>query len=587
MFKHVRNWVSAAIVVLVAMPALAQPRITTSLDKPQQVIEGWGTAVGGNHQSLAWREAYRDLGMNILRVSMRKEVLVADPNDWTVPVELTDDMATNLQRMDIDAPQNLNAGRYTVGFERMDPAGSTAQWLAANAFEPERVKISGSPWTPPHWMKGPTGAEQDFVDVPGTTTPTPFFSDEVVPWRAGNPRSTGDSVGGRLKTEDPWTLDQYGKYIASWVAGWNQRYPEAPMDIISLQNESTFENPFDSMTLSVGPNGNTDFNQYALALKSVKDAWEQFQMQTRVMGPHHANFDTNPGNPWSLWRQFMMIKGVKNHADPELDDFLDFYNANYYNDTDEGAVKNIAAFYQGTDEVPGNWNRDFLNSVGPLARTGVDEDGKGVWFSETGENASGGWSNQINTALKIHNALVYGQASAYVYWQFASDSLGTHNLVANSQLDDPLQSKKYAAFKQYSGFIRPGAVRLEAGFDTADGAPAVGGNSDYDAENSLNVAAFLHEEDARLTFVLLNATDTSEQVTLAIPEGLEVPVMELFRTSGSESFTELGEFEFVDGELLYTAPAQSVSTFTGTVIPEPTGLALIGLGGVALLRRRR
>jgi O-glycosyl hydrolase len=574
-------WLTAALVGLCAPFALAQPRVTVQLDSPQQRIEGWGTTVGGNHQRAEWRAAYRDLGMNILRVPMDNEVLAASRTNWATPVELTDDMAANLALMEVNAPQNLNPERLEIGFDRVDPKGATAQWLANNALEPERVKISGSPWTPPHWMKGPTGFEQDFVGVTDEH-PTPFFSDEVVPWRANNPRSTGSSVGGRLKTEDPWTVDQYGKFMASWVAGWNQRYPDAPLDIVSLQNESTFENPFDSMTFRIDENGNQDFTQYAKGLKAVKDAWEQFGIETRVMGPHVAGFPANPGNPFRLWQQDMMIQGVKNHPDPELIDFLDFYNANFYNDTNEGNVKNIAGFWRGWREVaPGEWTWH--------RPPGVKNDGKGIWFSETGDGAGTAWSSNIETAIKIHTALVHGQASAYVYWQFSDggNQLSQHVLLTDDQLDDPLQSKKYAAFKQYSRYIRPGAVRLDAGFDTANGAPAVGGNSEFDPENSLNVAAFLHEEDARLTFVLLNATDSNEQVTLSIPEGLEVPVMELFRTSGSESFTELGEFEFVDGELLYTAPAQSVSTFTGTVIPEPTGLALMLLGGLGLLRRRR
>ncbi|TVR50455.1 MAG: hypothetical protein EA425_10030, partial [Puniceicoccaceae bacterium] len=126
-----------------------------------------------------------------------------------------------------------------IGFQVMDQFGDTAEWLAENALEPERVRIVGSLWTPPHWMKGPTGESSDFVGIAGTNTPTPFLSDMVVPWMQANPRPTGDSVGGRLKTEDPWTLEQYGRYIASWVAGWNQRY-EVPLYAVSLQNESTF-----------------------------------------------------------------------------------------------------------------------------------------------------------------------------------------------------------------------------------------------------------------------------------------------------------------------------------------------------------
>lgn len=594
-----------AVVIGLAGPATAQMHISTDLGQTHQVIEGWGTTIGGDHQSEAWRTAYRDLGLNILRVPMDNQVLVASSTDFATPVALTDDLHTNMQLMGVDAPTNLSPNRSTIGMQRLDPLGATVQWMTQNALEPDRVKVSGSLWTPPHWMKGPTGFSQDFVGVT-PKYPTPFFSDEVVPWRQNNPQPTGDSVGGRLKTEDPWTLDQYGKYIATWVATWDERYG-VPMGVISLQNESTFENPFDSMTFVIDENGNTDFNQYAMGLKSVKDAWEQFGLTTQVMGPHVANFNEDPSNPYNLWRQNGMIDGVRNHADPTLIDFLDFYNANFYNGLSEGNVKNIAAFWYGADDVPANW------AVWARPR-GVENDGKGIWFSETGDAPEGtSWldptptdsnhngrlddaervgSGAITTALKIHNALVQGQASAYVYWQFAdgNDQLTQHTLLGGDQLDDPLSSKKYAAFKQYSRYIRPGAVRLDAGFDDAAGASSVGGSSAYDTLDSLNVAAFFHPEDGRLTFVLLNMTSEDEAIELAIPEELRdhLDGLNLFRTSDDESFADLGKVMLEDGMLRYTVPAFSVSTFTGAVAPEPaTGAALlIGIGALTTRRVR-
>jgi hypothetical protein len=207
-------------------------------------------------------------------------------------------------------------------------------------------------------------------------------------------------------------------------------------------------------------------------------------------------------------------------------------------------------------------------------------------------------------------------------------------LLTESQLGNPLQSKKYAAFKQYSYYIRPGATRLDAGFTEAGGSPAAGGSSEYDSLHSLDVSAFYHEADGRLTFVLLNMLSSSQQMTLHIPDGLDVPMMELFRTSATESFADLGEYQFIDGALLYTVPGMSVSTFTGLValtpgdfngdgkvdgadfldwqagfgtlydgqdflnwqanfgtgstsVPEPCTLALLGLGALAAVRRRR
>ncbi|MEM7624553.1 MAG: hypothetical protein AAF333_02875 [Planctomycetota bacterium] len=530
-------------------PAAAQlVTATTHLNRPQQVIEGWGTSLAHwdpNARSIyetdAFRAAYRDLGLNILRVDMQKEVLVASPTDFRTPVPLGDDLAGNVAAMDFSV-------------EGVAAYGQLAQWLSANALEPDRFRLTGSLWTPPHWMKGPTGIEQDFI---GKTpkVPTPFLSGEHVPWNANNPIANGASVGGRLKTEAPQTLDQYGKYIAGWVAGFEDAYG-TPFHAISLQNESTFENPFDSMTFVRDQDGERDHDQYALGLKAVKDAWDTYNLGVKIMGPHVANVGSNPENPNNLRRQDLMIAGVKNHTDTALIDFLDYYNGNFYNGVDEGAVKNVAGFVRGGDTVAaGEW--------GYHTPPGTIDDGKGYWYSETsGESAD--WPGAIHVALKMHNALVHGRASAYVYWQFLdAGDVDQYTLLDAEHLDDPESSKKYAAYKHFSRYVRPGATRLDATF--ANGKASIGGNSEYDTKNSLNLSAFYHETDGRLTYVLVNMLDEARSLTLTLPTGMSPEAFEVFRTSADESFESVAGVAVVDGQLTYTVPALSVTTLTALV----------------------
>ena len=530
--------------------------VNTDVLQQEQKIVGWGTSVGGDHLSESWREAYRDLGMNLLRFHMRHEVLVHAPDDFATPVELTEDMETNLELMGADTPIDVDNPAST-GFQRIDPYGDTADWLAENALEPERVKVAGSLWTPPHWMKGPTGEKQNFVGVTDDYE-TPFLSDMKVDW-LDEPQPTGDTVGGRLKTEDKHILEQYGWYIASWISAWDERYDKS-FDVVSLQNESTFENPFISMTFIVDEKGNEDFGQYAIGLKSVKRAWEKFDMDTRIKGPHVAGFKRNPNNPYQLFWQDMMIEGVKNYEeDPELNDFLDYYNANFYNSTDEGNTKNVAGFWKGGKKVaPDEW--------GWHTPPGVQEDGKPIWYSETGEAAGGGWPNSIETALKIHSALVHGQASSYIYWQFCDgdDELTQHVLVTEDILEEPLQSKKYAAFKQYSRFIRPGARRINVGFGE-EKLSSAGGNSVYDIENSISVSGFIHEQDEELSYVFVNKmnSDKNMKINLGnVPELFYETDFNLFRTAAGESVNKIDQLFPDEGVLSFVVPAESVVTLT-------------------------
>jgi O-glycosyl hydrolase len=548
------NWAITVSAVFFLVPVLQAGTVSTNVNQRYQTIDGWGTCLAewdsgarSIYRSTDWRNAYRDLGCNILRVAMNKEVLV-HANDYSIPIELGTSLQGNVDLMDFTWTDDLRIW------------GETAQWLNQNALEPDRVKISGSPWTPPHWMKGPTGNSQDFVGITGDY-PTPWLSNQHNPYTPDS--KTGASIGGRLKTEDPWTMQQYGRYMAAWVEGFEQQWG-VPMYVVSLQNESTFENPFDSMTYIIDQNGNRDFNEYAKGLKAVKDAWEQFGVDTKVMGPHVAHFEDNPGNPYGLWWQDEMIEGIKNHSDPELTDFLDYYNANYYNGTDEGVTKNVAGFYLGSGQVATSewdWHRP----------PGVSEDGKGIWFSETGggqsvwTNGSGGspGNGAIIVAQKMHNALVHGNASAYVYWQMSDGDAAetTHTLLGSSHLSNPEDSKKYCAFKHFSRYVRPGAQRVEATFENGTG--SVGGNSEYDTYNALNVSAYIHDEDETLTYVFVNMEGFSQPVTIGLPGDPNVEAFEVFRTNGGESFDRLSDLIVVDGEVTLTIPAYSLMTLYG------------------------
>ena len=563
------------------LSSLAQT-VTIRPDVRHQTIEGWGTSMAGwdaantPYGDARWKNAYRDLGLNILRVPMEKGVLLDPSGDMTIPVTLGSDMGANLSKF------NFNTGG-------MPTYGSMAQWLKTNALEPGRVKVVASSWSPPHWMKGPTCATQSWVGDPAQRQyATPWLSGQHNPW--GPNYNGGDSIGGRLKTEDPATAQQYGRYMASWVKGFEQTYG-VPLDSISLQNESTFENPFDSMVLNVGPDGQTDHTQYAKALKGVKDAWQELGLNTRVSGPHVANVGPDSSNPYGLDAQMRMIQGVKDHSDPDLIKFLHAYNAHYYMGTGEGAVRATAGYFQGKQAIGGTWGNNNYAYV-----PGVKNDGKPIYYSETGgeeaywlQSAANPGNGSIATALKMYNALVFSNASQYIYWQLSDGSANVteHNLLGTSQLDDPHQSQKYSAFKHFSRFVRPGAIRIDASFE--NDRPTIGGSSQYDTDSALNVAAFLHEADGTFTLVLINTNGAATQTTLDLPASLGITALDVYRTSENESFATLADLIPTDNRVTIDVPAFSVMTLYGTLaapVPEPASLTLVGAASLFLLRRR-
>ncbi|MGB8221833.1 MAG: hypothetical protein WCF10_04560, partial [Polyangiales bacterium] len=298
-------------------PSNQQERVTVDVTKRYQTIEGWGTSMifwsvsDTPYQDPAWRRAYRDLGLNILRVNINKEVLVDASGDMAVPVPLGLDLKANIAKMNFANPQTKVYGEMAV-------------WLRENALEPDRVKISGSVWSPPHWMKGPTGTLQYHIADPSVKKPTPWLSEG----------KTGDSIGGRL-LQTTENRQQLGRYLAAWVKGFEQHYG-VPVYAMSIQNEVSFENPFDSATYEKGPDGKGEqWWQYAAALEAVKMEFGLQKIKTRVMGPHMAQVGETPSNPWGLWQQMSYIEAIRAHPDPALLGFLYAYNSNGYMGTSE------------------------------------------------------------------------------------------------------------------------------------------------------------------------------------------------------------------------------------------------------------
>jgi O-glycosyl hydrolase len=521
--------------------------VTVDLSVHHQVIEGWGTCMityrlsETPYRAPAWREAYRDLGLNILRMNMKKDVLVHPSGDMSVPVPLGPDIDANIARMDFSHP------KVAIG-------GEMAAWLRKNALEPDRVRITGAIWSPPHWMKGPTGSEQHHAKDPSVKKPTP--------WLSGG--KMGDSIGGRL-LQTPQNLEQFARYFAAWLKGFERHY-RVPIYAASIQNELSFENSFDSMTYSKGPNGEREqWWQYASALKAVKDELTRQRIGTKVMGPHMAHVGKRPEKPWGLWQQMGFIDAVKAHPDRRLVDFLFAYNSNGYLGTDEDAVKMWAAYYRGIEEVPGDWARW-------VRAPGVAGDGKPIWVSEAG-GAKGAWltgeggapgNGAITVAQKLHNALVHANASAYVYWQMGDmhDHETEHNLLGKAHLGDPTASKKYCAFKHFSRYIRPGAIRVTAHF--SNGESSTGGNSPYDTLHALNVSAYAHEQDRTLIIVLVNMRPSTQQLDLVIRGGA-VSNLAMYLTSNDQSFARLEDLHVSGGRASVPAPGYSVVTLHGNL----------------------
>ncbi len=550
--------VVAALALVAATPTQALT-VTVDENTQHQTIEGWGACLYPDehrdpslYMDQRWRDAFRDAGMNIIRLNVTPAISVQPGGDHEGPeAPMTGDLAAD-------------AATFNFEQESFRYSDELAAWLHQGILEPERAKVVGGIWSVPHWAKAPTG---NYLSNGRWSGGTPVLMYVYPP-------SPGCTCGGTWDT-GIWQQDRY-QYCARWLASFCygfEQHSGMPLYGLSCQNEVAYEQPFDSCTLyheakaqkGTRQSSETTMNYavYANAMKATKD---EFALHSEldhilIMGPHHAGLDENPGNPWGLLFQMSGIQAVKDHADPNLLDFIDVYTHNYSAPSAKRAEM-FRAYWAGMDSLPGETWADWYYP--PSMYVGIVGDGKQTWNSEFGGHEFA-WPGPLELALDSHTQLVRGHESAIIYWQLltsGNSSGSVHELLSMDTLDNPQDSLKYCAYKQFSRYIRPGARRVAATFD-ANGWTGYGGASAFDDENALNVSAYVHAADGRVTVVLVNMTTTDYPVDVNMPSTPSVSTCSVYRTSSTENFLHVGDVAVSGGVASVTVPGESIVTVTG------------------------
>jgi hypothetical protein len=198
--------------------------------------------------------------------------------------------------------------------------------------------------------------------------------------------------------------------------------------------------------------------------------------------------------------------------------------------------------YHGeSDNVNDNHNPDLF--VTNLAAIAKNYPGKPIFQTEYDR---GDW---FNTAWLMHNALVHGNVSAYLYWGLFWDVQTGSPLVA---LENPWNrsgwktsegyrmTDAYYAFRQFSKFIDPGWKRITATVDS----------------NPLRISAFISADGDSLTAVALNVSQTPVPLSLDLG-GYLVSSGRMIRTSQAEKGVDLGPF---DASIQIDLPGRSITT---------------------------
>jgi glucuronoarabinoxylan endo-1,4-beta-xylanase len=169
--------------------------------------------------------------------------------------------------------------------------------------------------------------------------------------------------------------------------------------------------------------------------------------------------------------------------------------------------------------------------------------GKDLWMTEHYLTPTAGGQPTIGDGLllakEIHDSLTVGFYNAYVYWWVAEWSGNP-----NTGLVDTNNNPTYYgwAMAQFSRFVRPGYVRVDAAYST----PSVYVSAYKGSGHYVIVAINMSTSAVSQPFAIQNQTITS-----LVP----------YQTSATNTMTQLGPVSVSSGQITYALPAQSITTF--------------------------
>ncbi|WP_228851418.1 glycoside hydrolase [Aegicerativicinus sediminis] len=309
----------------------------------------------------------------------------------------------------------------------------------------------------------------------------------ATPWSPPAEMKTNNNlVGGSLKTD---SYEDYANYLNDFTSYMNTN--GAPLDAIGIQNEGDYQVSYESCDWT------------AVQVKDFVRDYGQLITNTKVISPESFQFRHE-------------------HTDLMLND--------------PQAVNNV-------DIIGGHiYGTQLQNYPYPLAL----EKGKELWMTEhytTSDRSANLWPDALLVGKEIHNCMVIGQYSAYIWWYgkryygFIGDGEeGTGNGVV---------TKRGYVMSNFSKFIRPGYKRIEAG---------------ENPQTDVFVSAY--SGDGKTVIVAINESGQTKEQQFVIT-GTNSTNVTPYITSASKNLESQETVNIVSSidAFLYNLPPNSITTF--------------------------
>ncbi|RKQ32485.1 glycoside hydrolase [Oceanobacillus halophilus] len=383
---------------------------------------------------------------------------------------------------------------------------------------------------------------------------------------------------GEYVWDDPdWNKDEFDKYQIWIMNEAKKRGVETFLSTVwsppawMKQNNSVIDN-------GEGPNKLREdmYQQFAEYLADyVKGYKEHFDIDITHVSPANEP-DLNTGYSSNVWTPDELNTFVRDYMGPTFEDrdigtnivlgeamrFSEEYALPAINDPKTNKYVDVVAAHAYTGLQEGETTPD------PDAFKRSNELGKTIWQTEymnQGDNKQTFENNTITDGLRYANLIgnmfeVSGTNAYFWWWPAANNGADGSDLIrlvndGSDQGIDPTENGLYRVFKRfytfgnYSRFIQPGYVMLEANNPADD--VKVTAYKDSATDNFTIVAVNNSVEDQTITFDLDNFP---EDVNAVVP----------YRTSASENLKKLDSVNVNDNNFTMELRGSSVTSF----IPE-------------------
>lgn len=342
---------------------------------------------------------------------------------------------------------------------------------------------------------------------------------------------------------------------------WNRALPTA--QFATQMGVTVFASPWEppaSLTESGGSNGKLHLpkSNYAAYAKHLNDFGTYMKANDVDLYAISVQNEPDYASEWTYWSTDETTDFIANYGDqitstrlmsPESFQYAP-ENASWVSDggkkfyrkilNNSKAMANCDVFgthFYGTQR---SW-MDFPD---------LENSGKEIWMTEvyvpnSDKDSANRYPEALQVSENIHNAMVVGNMSAYTWWYIRRN----YGLMT----EDGKISKRGYCMAQYSKYVRPGDVRIDATEQPAD---------------NVYVSAY-KGDDNQVTIVAINKGTESYSQQFAVDADAQITEVDRYRTSASENLAKTENMEHDSSSFWAQLPAESVSTFVVTLEDQP------------------